>query len=342
MEKEITFILPTRNRRKWVMRAIDSCLACENGLIKPRVIVIDGQSEDNTFVDVQETYGSDGRVELVQQEKNEGFMSACFQGVDLVRTEFSTFMYDDDVLSPYFGTMISYMFRQQRRFIMGYGGEYDANDLYPFKRIHEFNDYSPLRLLLGYFGHTEYINYSGLPANPICCVVTTDSLRKWVGQVNRFAKKNRVREYFMLKRNIGPDLMIYLLAILEDRGEVSVASAIVAQFSVHSNAMSMRYGERELTVGYWLAKIWAFERLCERENREESAICAAYLILYGARILLRRLGKAQLAWSGSICVEIAGILLKIFKQGIGISTFGTGFSFLHSRYRGRVQKVRPL
>ena len=107
MKQTVTFILPTRNRKHFVRRAIDSCRACESEMVSARVIVIDGESDDGTFMDLNQVYEHDDRVQLLQNSKSAGFMNTCFQGVELVKSKWVTFMYDDDVLSPYFVDMVN-------------------------------------------------------------------------------------------------------------------------------------------------------------------------------------------------------------------------------------------
>ena len=46
---EISFILPTFNRKEYVLRAIESCLALEKKNILPHIIVIDGYSNDGAW-----------------------------------------------------------------------------------------------------------------------------------------------------------------------------------------------------------------------------------------------------------------------------------------------------
>ena len=342
MKQEITFILPTRNRRAWVKRAIDSCLACNNNMIAPRVIVIDGQSNDGTFDDLQETYSDNARVELLQNSKTDGFMATCYQGVDLVKTRFVTFMYDDDVLSPYFSDMISHMLKCKRDFVMGYGATFEVDDLYPFRPILNYNDYKRLQLLLGYFGRKQHVRFSGLPVSPICCVTTIDLLRKWMTYVTGFAGKNRIRKYFMLKRNIGPDLMIYLSALLDAETDILVASSVVAQFSMHPSSMSIRYNKIDMRIGYWLARIWAFERLCEAGHRKEAANCAGYLMLYGINIIFNKIKNLDRSWLGSLCMEVMMIFFKTLRYRIGVITVSNIFSILYSRVKGETYQTTPV
>ena len=70
---ELTFILPTRNRRQVVKRAIESCLQAHRpGEIHVSVLIVDGNSTDGSFEEVAERYGQDARVRLVRQQGPKG------------------------------------------------------------------------------------------------------------------------------------------------------------------------------------------------------------------------------------------------------------------------------
>src|SRR5437773_1100453 len=155
MKEVLTFILPTRNRKQYVRRAVDSCLQCESDTVSPFVIVIDGESDDGTFTDLQNAYRDDTRVLLLQNSKSAGFITTCYEGVDLVKSKWVTFMYDDDVLSPYFVDMVSELIRSDDRFVMGYGAAFRAGEIYPFKPIGTFKRYRPEQLLLAYYGRNS-------------------------------------------------------------------------------------------------------------------------------------------------------------------------------------------
>jgi hypothetical protein len=78
--------------------------------------------------------------------------------------------------------------------------------------------------------------------------------------------------------------------------------------------MSMDYDNTDISVGYWLAKIWAFEYVSSMNHKKESATCACYLIMAGLNILLRKIRTGRLGWLLSIAKEIMAICLKIIKQ----------------------------
>jgi hypothetical protein len=340
MTAEVTFILATKNRGELVKRAIDSCLACENYLTKVHVIVIDGSSNDETLRFLKDIYSLDQRVELIQNITDD-FMNTCFQGVTLAKTQYATFMYDDDVLSPYFKDMIDYMLDKNKLFIMGYGMIYNVEEIYPFKPINKYIEYNKLDLLLGYFGRTEHLDFTGLPCSPICCMVTTDTLQAWVSHLISFVQGNKIKEYFMMKRNIGPDLMIYLSAILQENKTIAVAPAIVAQFSTHASSMSITYGQLDLDIGYWLAKIWAFQQVCKAGYRLEAAACSAYLLTFGVLLIFRKMRRRELSWVKSICFELAEVGYRSLNEGLGISTLIAFVRLINNRLR-LSQKVFPL
>lgn len=341
MKEVLTFILPTRNRKQYVRRAVDSCLQCESDRVSPLVIVIDGESDDGTFTDLQSAYANDPRVQLLQNSKLAGFMNTCYEGVDLVKSKWVTFMYDDDVLSPYFTQMVSELVHSDDLFTMGYGAGFPANEIYSFKPIETFKQYQPQQLLLAYYGRTSELDFKGLPYSPICCVTTLHLLHEWVSRVKDFGSRNSIRSHFMLKRNIGPDLMIYLLSLLKHEGAVSLCVSVVAQFSVHPTSMSVTYGNSDLAVGYWLAKIWGFEYLCENGRRKEAAICGSALVFVGSRILLARLFRLQTKWAAMMLREIAGILFASFRNQLVLRTLKESYLNIFEWMRTQTREAVP-
>ena len=342
MKQVITFILPTRNRKRLVRRAIDSCLACESEIVSPSVIAIDGESDDGTLIELKNAYGDDARVQLIQNSKSTGFMNTCFQGVDLVKSKWVTFMYDDDVLSPHFVDMVNELVSAHDNFIMGYGAAYSAGEVYPFRPIAAYKRYNPVQLLLTYYGRGHDIDFKGLPQSPICCVTSIDLLHEWVAHVRRFCSQNPLRQHFMLDLNIGPDLMIYLLSLLGHSGAVPVAVSVVAQFSTHPASMTVRYGSSQLKVGYWLAKIWAFEYLCQNTRQREAAICASSVVLVGTRMLAARLIRFETRWLRAIIREIVGVLLRAIRNQMLLRTIRECYLHIFEWMRTRTRQLIPI
>jgi hypothetical protein len=231
-----------------------------------------------------------------------------------------------------------------KNFVMGYGQVSNIEKVYPFKPVDDFKHYPNLQFLLGYYGYRTLIEYTFLPVSPICCVVTTNLLKQWMVHVVAFAEKSKMRKYFMLKKNVGPDLMIYLLSILANKEEICVATAIVAQFSAHPTSMTVTYEtymDTDLSIGYWLAKIWAFEYLLTTNNKKESAKCAAYLVLSGINILIRKFIRLKFKWTLSVFKEVFLISLKVWRHMISLYTL-TGVLFLiQENFRREIQDTTP-
>ena len=100
--KIITFILPTYNRKDFIVRAVESCLDVNGKNFSSKVIILDGESTDGAWEILNDKYKNNPRVDLIQLPKSMGFQKQLFMEFSLVKSEYCTFMYNDDVLSPYF------------------------------------------------------------------------------------------------------------------------------------------------------------------------------------------------------------------------------------------------
>jgi glycosyltransferase involved in cell wall biosynthesis len=303
----LTFILPTRNRRQWVGRAIDSCLLAHQSGVCVEVLVIDGNSTDGSFEWVQQRYGADPRVRLLRQQGPKGFMPACFFAVPQVRTPFVTFMYDDDVLSCYWADLPRELQRRGSGFIMGFGTEEDVARCASFERVTSLRLVSPSFLLRAFHGCGRELSRHDPPFSPICCLTRTDWLREWTREVEQFTRGRPLREHFMIQRNAGPDLMIYLYSIVNHSEEIVVFDGPVAQFSTHSESMTSGFTKTDLTIGYWLPRIWLCDRLCALGRHADAGWCAAYTVKQGVRLVLKRLRRGEPLWLASLLKEIAAL-----------------------------------
>ena len=145
----------------------------------------------------------------------------------------------------------------------------------------------------------------------------------------------------MMRRNIGPDLMIYLLSLVRQRGQVPLAIAVVAQFSEHATSMSTQYGASDLAVGYWLAKIWGFDYFCETGRVSEAAICGSAVVLIGGRILAGRLSRFRFEWSGMIALEILNAIGRSIRNRLLWRTIKEGYLHLLDRLRPHTAEAIP-
>ncbi len=98
---EISVIIPTYNRFEMLERALNSVLS--QRFKDFGIIAIDDASTDDTMERMQRVFKAEietGRIKYVRNEKNQG-RSACRNiGIKLAKTEFITFLDDDDYWLP--------------------------------------------------------------------------------------------------------------------------------------------------------------------------------------------------------------------------------------------------
>jgi hypothetical protein len=311
----ISYILPTRNRCELLLRAIDSCLRAATLTAPTQVIVVDGGSTDGTAGALRERYNGDPRVRILQQDPaSPGFMNACFQGVDAVATPFVTFMYDDDVLSPYIGDMYGPVLSGEADFVFGFGAITTSSDVRTFQPLAVFKRHDPKFILAQYFGARD-LPFTALPASPICCLTSREHILEWRDEVISFCSKTPLRRYLMMKRNIGPDQMIYLSALLRSALDISVCFTAVAQFSAHQESMSVRYNKLDLSVGYWLSRVYVIDKLIAAGEFELAARCAGFLLVRGVDLAARAVRDRNGAFARGVLAELGGLTRSLAGNG---------------------------
>jgi len=319
---DLTFILPVRNRRQWVRRAADSCLQNHQPCFNVQLLILDGHSTDGTWEELVAAYGTDCRVKLLRQGTEAGFMGACFQAIPLVGTPWATFMYDDDVLSPYWHLLARRVELSGMSFGMGLGVKSPVNKLSNFRAPQKWVRIAPSDLLRGYSDAAKWWRPDWLPVSPICCLTQTEFLREWANAVLIFSAQNQFRQEYLIRRAAGPDLMVYLLSLLRSQGHVAVLRAPIAQFSEHDETISGSSGEDELALGYWLARVWLAHQL-KREARPEATAWAGWAC-HRALLLLRdrwKLGR----FHPSLAILREFMLMRSLFQGEELNSWRAHF-----------------
>ena len=341
---EITFILPTINRKKYVLRAIDSCLSLNSYSeeIISKVLVYDGFSDDGAWESMQTKYHSNRNVTLKQVDRDLGFQETAFLALNDVETEYCTYMYNDDVISPYYNELINTMLKNQQNFIMGYGVNYDVNKIYNFKKP-SFKKILKKDVILCYFGIFKTIDYNSLPVSPVPSISKTNILKNWVLEVKEFVKKSEFRKELMLKKNIGPDLIIYLYNLLLEKKLIILCNSSISQLSVHKNSMSIGYGKAPLSTGYWLSRIWYFEKYYEEDQLDKDYLSklSSYIIVSGLFIFILNVFNFNLNYSISILYEIKNVFLKSLKSKFLLKTIAHIPNVILNRFRRQKKLSRP-
>ena len=95
---EFSVVIPTYNREKTIIRAIESVL--QQTYHDVEVVVVDDCSKDNTVQIVKGQYSSDTRVLLYKQPQNQGACAARNKGVELCHGKYVAFLDSDDLWMP--------------------------------------------------------------------------------------------------------------------------------------------------------------------------------------------------------------------------------------------------
>ncbi len=341
---EITFILPTINRKKFVTRAIDSCLHInkQSQNIKAKVLVLDGFSDDGAWEIMRTKYQSNKNVILKQFDRNLGFQETAFIGLKLVNTEYCTYMYNDDVISPFYWKLAHKLKNNKQTFIMGYGKNEKISKIIDFKEPIFKSIYSK-DIILNYFGYFNSLNYSSLPVSPVPCLSKTSNLIRWEKEVRDFVKESNFRKELMLKKNIGPDLILYLYNLMIQNDNIIFCNSTMAQLSFHKKSMSIIYGKQPLSTGYWLARVWYFEKYLNNYeiNKSYSSKLSAYLIISGFYIFILNLIFLNFSQSMNVLSEILKVVKKIFYNKLFFETVYNSMIVLINRMKRRKKFLTP-
>ena len=314
---EITFILPTVNRKNYVNRAIKSCLDInsESKNIVSKVLVLDGYSDDGAWELMQKEFGNNENVLLKQVDRKIGFQETAFMGLKYITTEYCTFMYNDDVLSKYYWKCCDKIRESKQSFIMGYGKNFHVKEIYQFKEPN-FIKIPSEQIILNYFGIFENLKYSSLPVSPIASISKTNNLYDWEKEVRKFVAKSSFRYELMIKKNIGPDLILYLYNLYIENEYVFFCNSTISQLSFHEDSMSILYGKSPLSTGYWLSRIWLFEKMIssKKYNKELLAKFSAYILTSGIYIVFLNIFTLRFGYALSMILEILKILYMTTKK----------------------------
>lgn len=210
MKKKITFIILTKNRKYLFLNFFDRFYKIFKNRLFYKFLIIDGSKYEDTIY-ISKKLSKYNNIRYVKQT-SKGFMNGCFEAINYVNTKYCTFIYDDDIFGQNIVQIYESIFTS-KNFNMGYGLVAQKNFKYqPFKDLSK-SEFSKEEILLGYYGINTF-NIKTLPVSPLCTIFYKNFLFLWKKEIIKFCLNNYFRTFFLLKQNIGPDLMVYLLNIL--------------------------------------------------------------------------------------------------------------------------------
>jgi hypothetical protein len=272
----ITFIILSKNRINLLEKLLKNCELVFKRRINYSYLILDG-SDNNLYRKTLKKKTFYKKIKIVKQ-KSSGFMNACFQSIKYCKTENFTFLYDDDVL----GNEIYKIFKSRSKILLnfGFGTKGLLGDKNIFKKV-KFKIFNSKTFLNIYYGDYFY-NFNDAPVSPISNIFNKNILFLWKKIIYHFCKKDQHRSDLMLKKNIGPDLLLNLLNI-QDSSNIKLFYPEVVKYASHKCSMSVKLGKNNLVVGYWLAKICFYNYSNNDLNKN---YFYTFLLLHGFLILL--------------------------------------------------------
>jgi hypothetical protein len=248
---EFTVIFLTKGRYE-ISNSLRSIFKISNYDINFKLLIIDGNDDNRVVNLITDKFSKYKNSTKVIKQIKKGFMNACFQSIDLVDTKFFTFMYDDDELSPYYGSLVKKSLKQNRIFY-AYGKVENLLSKFVFvKPSIKFIDAE--NILDQYFKFNltrEFIP----PNSPICSVFRTNILKEWRFILEKYSKIDKYFNFYLMKKNIGPDLLLLLISLTKEKQKILYSKNYIAKFSSHEKSMSIIYGNIYLGIGYFYTRV---------------------------------------------------------------------------------------
>ena len=222
-------------------------------MVQTEVVVLDSQSDDGSWELLQEKFGADTRVKLVQNKRGLGPTHSWIDGVNCATGDYLTFVWSDDYVSPRFISRLLPLLNEQTHVAIGVGVGRDVDDDTPFLQSDIVETFSSGDYLAGFF--RPYGGTTPAILSPACALFSRQVFDRWKEIIGDWGRATQLREQVIWKRAIGPDLILYFLGALSGE-KVAFTHEQVAQFSAHAGSISIFSPKYLLRSGYWLARCW--------------------------------------------------------------------------------------
>lgn len=252
---KVSFIIPTLNRVRYVGRAVASCItAGEKTGVAFEVIVLDSQSDDGSWEMLTERFGHDSRVVLRQNRRGLGPTRSWLDGAEFVTGNVVTFIWSDDYVADTILDALLPAIRAGGDVAIGKAMIRDVGNDEPLPmRSGQTVMLDPVELAGAYYGITPGI--VAAPVSPACALFSRRAFDRWRDLVIGNADTDLLVQQLMWRRAIGPDVLLFLVALSMQQGDVAFVASIVAQFSAHEDSISISSPEWLLRGGYLAARV---------------------------------------------------------------------------------------
>lgn len=250
-----SFLIPTLNRNGLVQRAVRYCLvALDHARAEGEIIVLDSESDDGSWEALQDEFSDDTRVILRQNKRGLGPTKSWLDCAQGLTGDAVTFVWSDDYIAPDFLLHLLPPLERGAPVAIGHGEVRPAECEDPFEAdgtVHKFI----ARDLLGHYLGGSQPDGLTLPVSPTAALFPRTAFDLWLAEVEELSRADPLREHFLWKRAIGPDLLLFTIALARAPGvQVPVLRQPVAQFSAHEESITISTGGWTLAMGYWLSR----------------------------------------------------------------------------------------
>lgn len=254
---KVSFIIPTLNRQRYVGRAVASCISAgERAGTEFEVIVLDSQSDDGSWEELNHRFGRDDRVILRQNQRGLGPTRSWLDGAEFVTGDIVTFIWSDDYVADTMLVDLLPAMQAGSDLVIGKAMIRDVDDDSPLpERSRKVIALDPVEIISAYYGVSEEVAWP--PVSPACALFSRRAFDEWRDCVIAHADTNLLVHQLMWRRAIGPDMLLFLLSLRMQRGAVSFVDQVVTQFSSHGDSISISSPEWLLRGGYLAARVLA-------------------------------------------------------------------------------------
>jgi len=330
----VSFVVPTLNRSKYVLRAVHSCLKNDDENVCIEVVVIDSSSSDGSFEALKKEFSDDNRVKLLQNPCGSGPIKSWLEGVESISGDYFTFVWSDDLISPLFlKTLLKPLLDSQADVAIGFGkNELLDHELNFSQNSRQISILDRREILHQYYRISVQKQSHPIIVSPTCSLFSAKDIQPWVAGVMDYCQRTSIRREIMWQSAIGPDLMLYLSAFSPANYSVALTESWTAQFSIHPESISIGSDPSRLQIGYWLARAWYIETNSKKEKPSFLAHLFGPHLLRGLVIAIRCFWSAdsrcyffrfleelfiisRLAWRNSFFISGMGF---VFVEGVRI------------------------
>ncbi|MFD1612616.1 glycosyltransferase family 2 protein [Sphingomonas tabacisoli] len=334
---KVSFVIPTLNRGRYVVRAVASCLAAaRKANVTADVVVLDSQSDDGSWEALNQAYSAHPEVLLAQNARGLGPTRSWLDGADLVSGDFVTFIWSDDYVAPDILVRLLPSLSDGADLALGRGVIRDVDDESPFPISGKCRQVDPEEMLKGYFGTSPVV--LNPPASPACALFSRSAFDSWRQKMPELCHSDELAEQLMWRRAIGPDMLLFMIALGRQNGPFAWIEDALVQFSAHADSITISSPSWLLKAGYWAARCEALleQTVSGRVLSQERRAMTARTILQGMA-LLKGIPRQQKGIEASaVRRDVRRRLAQLFQQE------GGTLAILPDLIRAGVLELRKL